>query len=645
MTCFPSNNDGLFQRALRGASRTSIGRGLPNEFRRRVSRWAVPALLVMTFGVGASGQTLHFKSGFDANSTVVNASGNPPSPLSDGIQIIGVDYTTGFDWVNDMVANAQNPGATRIGNFNFNLDTIANGAHITIVNDPTSGNRGKVMQFWLQHPTDVKGRIQTNVYDSDEDLNEVTSAVKLYLHSSIESLENMPTNIEWFTLQELWTNPNWELVGQNFRIGLGIHKAAGAGQPLYWHAGSDEAGSGGETFWSQNYSTAGFRPSDIIGQWVTLVMYYKKGNASTGRFKVKIIKADGSAQEVISVSNWTYHPTDSNQNTGLTNHNPHKMYADDSIFDYIRNNTSGGNGAAIIYWDDWEYYEGDAYTNYMPAPFSLTATAASSSQINLSWSNIPSETGFTIQRATNAAFSSGLTTSTTGANVTTFNSTALSAGTTYYYRVRGTIGGVVSDWSPVASATTQAAGGTTVTLYSIGAEDGNILESGENTTVGGMVGSSASNDIHAGDGSANKQYRSILSFDTSSLPDGATIQSATLRLSRSNITGTSPFSWGGQCRIDIRNGAFDGNAALAVADFQATASATNVAQMSNAASDNAWSTGSLNASGWAQINKTGKTQLRVYFSTDDNNNGSADFMKFRSGNAASNKPELVIVYQ
>jgi hypothetical protein len=191
------------------------------------------------------------------------------------------------------------------------------------------------------------------------------------------------------------------------------------------------------------------------------------------------------------------------------------------------------------------------------------------------------------------------------------------------YRAENSSGN--SSWR-ASNVVTALNGGGTVTLHSIGAEVGNILESGENTNVGGTVGSSGSTDIYAGDGSANKQDRSILSFDGSSVPDGATIQSATLRLCRSSVTSASPFCWGGQWRIDIQNGALNGNAALAAADFQAAASATSVAQMSNAAPDNAWSTGSLNASGRAQINKTGKTQLRLYFSTDDNNDGSADFM-------------------
>ncbi len=91
------------------------------------------------------------------------------------------------------------------------------------------------------------------------------------------------------------------------------------------------------------------------------------------------------------------------------------------------------------------------------APSSLTATAVSSSQINLSWQdNSSNETGFEIDRATS---SGGPYTqiATTGANVTSYSNTGLAASTTYYYRVRATNDSGDSDNSNEASATTQSA--------------------------------------------------------------------------------------------------------------------------------------------------------------------------------------------
>ena len=57
-----------------------------------------------------------------------------------------------------------------------------------------------------------------------------------------------------------------------------------------------------------------------------------------------------------------------------------------------------------------------------------------------------------------------------------------------------------------------------------------------------------------------------------------------------------------------------------------------------------WYTAKLNASGRSKVNKTGLTQVRLYFQRGDNNNRRADFLSFASGNAASGQPQLVITY-
>jgi predicted phage tail protein len=87
----------------------------------------------------------------------------------------------------------------------------------------------------------------------------------------------------------------------------------------------------------------------------------------------------------------------------------------------------------------------------------LTATAASSSQINLAWTdNANNETGFKIERCQGAGCSNFAQINTVGANVTTYSDTGLTASTSYSYRVRATNLGGDSAYSNTASATTPA---------------------------------------------------------------------------------------------------------------------------------------------------------------------------------------------
>ena len=90
------------------------------------------------------------------------------------------------------------------------------------------------------------------------------------------------------------------------------------------------------------------------------------------------------------------------------------------------------------------------------APSGLTATAASTSQINLAWTdNSSNESNFVIQRATNSSFTSP-TAITVAANATSYQDTGLSASTTYYYRVQATNSSTSSSYSNTANATTQS---------------------------------------------------------------------------------------------------------------------------------------------------------------------------------------------
>lgn len=92
------------------------------------------------------------------------------------------------------------------------------------------------------------------------------------------------------------------------------------------------------------------------------------------------------------------------------------------------------------------------------APSGLTATAVSSSQINLSWSdNSDNESGFRIERRVGVG--SWSTVTSVSAGVTSYSNTGLTAETTYEYRIYAYNGAGDSTASNTDSATTDAGGG------------------------------------------------------------------------------------------------------------------------------------------------------------------------------------------
>jgi len=185
---------------------------------------------------------------------------------------------------------------------------------------------------------------------------------------------------------------------------------------------------------------------------------------------------------------------------------------------------------------------------------------------------------------------------------------------------------------------------TPLTYNSVGSQDGWILESNESSDVGGTFNSSATS-FRLGDDNANKQYRSILHFNTSTLPDNAVIISVVLKIKQQgSITGTDPFTTHGSLLAAIQKPYF-GSSGLAIGDFQATPARFDIATFDSIPS-NGWYTALLRNDAFPHINLTGTTQFRLYFKIDDNNDVSADYMAFSSGNngTTANRPQLIVNY-
>ena len=102
-----------------------------------------------------------------------------------------------------------------------------------------------------------------------------------------------------------------------------------------------------------------------------------------------------------------------------------------------------------------EHGVGDDAGDDPGGPSGLTASAASASQINLTWTDHASnESGFVVERCQGAGCSSFAAVGTVGANTTSYNNTGLTASTSYSYRVAATNGAGTSAYPNTTSATT-----------------------------------------------------------------------------------------------------------------------------------------------------------------------------------------------
>jgi hypothetical protein len=186
---------------------------------------------------------------------------------------------------------------------------------------------------------------------------------------------------------------------------------------------------------------------------------------------------------------------------------------------------------------------------------------------------------------------------------------------------------------------------TTATFTSTGSQDGWVLESSHTSSRGGTTNSS-STTLRLGDNASKKQYRSVLSFGTSGLPDSAVITKVTLRVKKQGVTGGGdPVTKFQGFMVDVKKGYFGTSATLQTSDFQATANRSYGYKPSPVGG---WYSFNLTGAK-AYVSKTssssGRTQVRLRFKLDDNGNAVANYLRLYSGNASTAyRPQLVVTY-
>ncbi|MGC1265311.1 MAG: IPT/TIG domain-containing protein [Candidatus Acidiferrum sp.] len=145
------------------------------------------------------------------------------------------------------------------------------------------------------------------------------------------------------------------------------------------------------------------------------------------------------------------------------------------------------------------------------APSNLTATAASSSQINLSWTASTDNvgvTGYYVQRCSGSGCSNFAQVAEVSGTTTTYSDTGLAGSTSYSYRVEATDAvGNLSTFSNTATATTSASTGTPglVAAYDFNA--------GSGTTVADVSGNGNTGTIVNATWTTSGKYGGALSFN------------------------------------------------------------------------------------------------------------------------------------
>ncbi|MEW6404974.1 MAG: hypothetical protein AB1649_24525 [Chloroflexota bacterium] len=189
----------------------------------------------------------------------------------------------------------------------------------------------------------------------------------------------------------------------------------------------------------------------------------------------------------------------------------------------------------------------------------------------------------------------------------------------------------------------------TETFRSNGTNDGWVLESAENSNVGGTIDAKAKT-FNLGDDFQDRQFRAILHFPTQYLPDNAVVTRVILMIKSQTVVGSDPFTTHQSVQVDIHKGllgpnGFFGLFSLQPGDFQAAANRDAVGLIANNPVGG-WYWSTLDATAFPYVNLTGATQIRLRFQLDDNDDMSDDYIKFFSGNAESqgDRPQLSVEY-
>ncbi len=211
-----------------------------------------------------------------------------------------------------------------------------------------------VLLFEIAEPNVKKGRrkkarVQMQFHQT-RCIQEYYQTCRLYLpKASMEYLTQYPEPIHWLTLFEFWNNANWTREKHPFRIAVGLWKAAGVGQSLFFHvkAEVDKSLGGFDPIWEEVNERAPL----LFDRWLTITLYVREGDADHGRFYMAVTPDGGQKQVLFDIRNFTQHPKETCPD-GYTHIHPMKLYTSDAVVNHMK----AGGRKLQVYWDDWVVY-------------------------------------------------------------------------------------------------------------------------------------------------------------------------------------------------------------------------------------------------------------------------------------------------
>ncbi len=177
--------------------------------------------------------------------------------------------------------------------------------------------------------------------------------------------------------------------------------------------------------------------------------------------------------------------------------------------------------------------------------------------------------------------------------------------------------GNVGHSAPVGVTVTGGGGGGTPVTLVVDNEDANdgyvkANASGGSASVGTLE---SFYGLAIGRGTDGLFNRALLSFDTSAIPDGATITGASVSVAYRSASGNPWTNPAGNTLLVDAHGGCLGNCAIEATDWSAATTTSGVAQIAAFTGGSQTST-LFSAAGLGAVNRTGRTQLRLRFSAN-----------------------------